>query len=89
VEIRTNTRATCAISFTFRSKQREQLVGTTKLINPIRGGTCLEIIPLHVIILVVLIEVISKPVVTPSLVVNSILESLEFLPITIPLPHLG
>jgi hypothetical protein len=64
------------------------LVGTTKLINPIRGGTCLEIIPLHVIILVVLIEVNSKPVVRPSLVVDSRLESLEFLPTTIPFPHL-
>jgi hypothetical protein len=25
-----------------------QPVATTKLVNPLRGGTCLEIIPLHV-----------------------------------------
>jgi hypothetical protein len=32
-----------------------QPVATTKLVNPLRGGTCLEIIPLHVQIFSILV----------------------------------
>jgi hypothetical protein len=59
-------------------------------ISPIRGGTCLEITPLLVITLVIPIEVILE-LVTPSLVVSSGLEFLEFLFTTILLtpPQIG
>jgi hypothetical protein len=89
VEIKTSTRTTSA-SFTFGPNPREQPV-ITKLISPIRGGTCLEIIPLLVIILTIPVEVILELVVTLSLVVSSGLESLEFLFTTILLtpPQIG
>ncbi len=66
VKIKTSTRTTSATSFTFGPNPREQHVVITKPISPIRGGTCLEIIPLHVITLTILFEVIVELVVTPS-----------------------
>ncbi len=45
VEIGTNMKTTTATSSTFASNQGEQHAITTKLAIPIRGGTCLEIIP--------------------------------------------
>jgi hypothetical protein len=89
VEIKTSTRTSSA-SFTFGPNPREQLVVITKLISPIRGGTCLEIIPLLMITLTIPVEVILE-LVTPSLVVSSGLESLEFLFTTILLtpPQIG
>jgi hypothetical protein len=89
MEIKTSTRTTSATSFTFGPNPREQHV-ITKPINPIRGGTCLEIIPLPVITLIILVEVILE-LVTPSLVVSSGFEYLEFLFTTILLtpPQIG
>ncbi len=90
VEIKTSTRTSSA-SFAFGPNPKEQLVVITKLISPIRGGTCLEIIPLLVITLTIPVEVILELVLTLSLVVSSGLESLEFLFTTILLtpPQIG
>jgi len=50
MEIRTSTRA-LATPFVV------QPVATTKPISPLRGGTCLEIIPLHVHIFTIHVQV--------------------------------
>jgi hypothetical protein len=76
-------------SFTFGPYPRKQPIVTTKPSRPIRGGTCLKIIPLHMVTLTIPIEVIFELVNAPSFVVSSKLETLKFLSITIILtpPH--
>jgi hypothetical protein len=48
MEIKTNNRAIGASPSIHGYEQKEQHVITTKPINPLKGGTCFKIIPLHV-----------------------------------------
>jgi len=62
-----------------RNEQSEQLVVTTKLNSPIKGITCLKLLPIPLLIVTidVIVDIIIEHVVTPSLMVNNKVESLK------------
>jgi len=82
-----NTKATCATSSTLRYKQGEQPIVTTKSSSPIKGKTCLKLLPLPLLVVTidVSVEVIVEDIATPSLMVSNRVEPLNFLFATIPL----
>jgi hypothetical protein len=83
-------KGTCATSSTLGYEQGEQLNVTTKLSTPIRGRTCLKLLPslLLVVTIDVTFEVTIEHATTPSLMVISKVEPLKFVSIVIPLTPL-
>jgi hypothetical protein len=62
MEIGTSSKATSASPPIFGFKPKKQHVVTTKLVSPLRGGTCLEFIPLRVQTFIVHVDVTSGPI---------------------------